>query len=55
MRSLFQSIAQVRAQILNTGTNLDSDLSHKKFKLYRAQHIDKQENTAATIKTNGTS
>ncbi|MCL9683607.1 GNAT family N-acetyltransferase [Legionella maioricensis] len=54
MRGLFQSIIPVNIQILNKDTKLDSDLSHKRFKLYRAQHIDKQENTATIIKTNGT-
>lgn len=55
MRGLFQSIVPVNVQILNKDTKLDSDLSHKRFKLYRTQHIDKPENTATIIKTKGTS
>ena len=41
--------------MLHKGTKLDYDSSHRRFNLYWAQHIDKLENTAAIIKTNGTS
>lgn len=52
---LFQSILPLNRQILNINTTSDSDLSHMRFKLYRAQvqHIDKPENTVTIIKMNG--
>jgi hypothetical protein len=55
MRGLFQLIVPVNVQMLHNCTKIDSDSSHKRVNLYWAQQIEKLENTAAIIKTNGTS
>ena len=52
VHGLFQSINPVNVQISIKDTKLDSALSHKRFKLYRAHHIDKPENKATITKMN---